>query len=84
MTPTEIKDARHELGLSQWQLATLLGFIGEKGNRRRKVDDMETGVKPPSGPVIRLLIAYLEGYRPSDWDDIVSGRLRPTTEHEFQ
>lgn len=83
MTPENFKTARINLGLSQWQLATLLGLTGAKHTRRRKIEDFETGQQPISGPVSRLITAYLEGYRPAEWEDVVSGKLRPTTEHEF-
>lgn len=71
MTPDEIKAARHELGLTLWQCATLLGYTGD--NRRQMMDDLETGRRVLREPQRRLLEAYLEGYRSIDWDDITEG-----------
>lgn len=82
MNGTNVKEARHQLGLSLWQLATLLGFTGN--SRRAKMQEIETGHRTLGEPSRRLLIAYLEGYRSHDWDDIASGRLRPTTEADFR
>lgn len=82
MSPEEIKAARHQLNLSLWQLATVLGFTG--AGRREKMHEIETGHRQLGEPSRRLLIAYLEGYRSRDWDDIVSGKLRPTTEESFR
>lgn len=65
MTPKEIKDARLKLGLTQSQLAILLGYKGE--NVRAMMHDLETGNKPLREAQKRLLVAYTEGYRPKDW-----------------
>lgn len=65
MTPKDIKDARLKLGLTQSQLAILLGYKGD--NVRAMMHDLETGAKPLREPQMRLLVAYTEGYRPKDW-----------------
>lgn len=62
MTPDQIKQARQSLGLTQTQIAPLLGY----GSQSR-VTDIETGKRNASASVIRLLTAYLDGYRPMDW-----------------
>jgi DNA-binding transcriptional regulator YiaG len=62
MTPYEIREARRQLGLSQAELAPLLGY----GDVAR-VSEIERGVRQPNAAVIRLLCAYLDGYRPQDW-----------------
>lgn len=62
MTPAEIKAARQKLGLTQAGLARVLGY-----STPRKVSDIETGQKKPSASVVRLLRAFLDGYRPDDW-----------------
>lgn len=65
MTPDQIKEARHRLGLSLSELAQMLGYEGQ--HMRTQMDDLETGRRPLRGCQHRLLIAYLEGYRPKDW-----------------
>jgi DNA-binding transcriptional regulator YiaG len=65
MSPDDIKAARHSLGLSLSELAELLGYTGN--HARVQMDDLETGRRPLRECQRRLLQAYLEGYRPSDW-----------------
>lgn len=62
MTPADFRAARQRLGLSQEQLAFMLGY-----RARYTVSDIERGNKAPNGAAVRLLQAYLEGYRPADW-----------------
>lgn len=64
MTPAEIKQARQTLGLTARQLAPLIGYKSPAS-----VYDIEAGRENASGAVIRLLQAYLDGYRPTDWPD---------------
>ena len=67
MTPSELKEARHKLGLSQSELATLLGYDGNRV--REQVYKMEVGLREIREPQRRLVEAYLLGYRPPDWPD---------------
>lgn len=69
MTPNEIADARRQLGLGQEDLARLLGY-----GAAARISELEnvspiTGApkRIPSDTVLRLLQAYLDGYRPADW-----------------
>jgi DNA-binding transcriptional regulator YiaG len=62
MSPAEILRARLMLGLTQAQLAPLLGYRDVT-----RVSELERGVRKPSAAVLRLLRAYLDGYRPPDW-----------------
>jgi transcriptional regulator with XRE-family HTH domain len=62
VTPAEIREARQTLGLTQAELASALGY----GNVSR-VAELERGARVPGGCVVRLLQAFLDGYRPSDW-----------------
>lgn len=62
MTPTDIRAARQRLGLSQEQMALMLGY-----SARYTVSDIERGTKNPSPAAVRLLQAYIDGYRPNDW-----------------
>jgi transcriptional regulator with XRE-family HTH domain len=62
MNPAEFKEARQSLGLDQRQAADLLGY----GNAVR-ISEIEVGKRNPSASVLRLLAAYVDGYRPADW-----------------
>jgi DNA-binding transcriptional regulator YiaG len=62
MTPAEIRAARLSLGLTPEQAAPLLGY-----GARSRISEIETGARNPSAAAARLLRAYLDGYRPSDW-----------------
>lgn len=65
MTPRQVREARRELGLSLDQLAVLLGYQGTQ--RRQQMHDLEEGRRDLRECQRRLLLAYLEGYRPEDW-----------------
>lgn len=67
MTPQQVREARHKLGLSLEQLATLLGYLGTQ--RRQMMWDIENNRRPLREPQERLLLAYLDGYRPDDWPE---------------
>ena len=62
MTPAEIRNAREALALTQGQLAAVMGLRGQSA-----VSEWERGLKNPDGRSVRLLRAYLDGYRPADW-----------------
>ena len=62
MTSDEFKHARKSLGLNQYQAARLLGY-----GAAARISEVERGVKGVSDSVIRLMRAYLDGYRPDDW-----------------
>jgi transcriptional regulator with XRE-family HTH domain len=65
MTPEQIKQTRHQLGLTLTQLGELMGYQGV--NVRVQMDDLETGRRPLRECQRRLLTAYRDGYRPRDW-----------------
>ena len=62
MTPTELKQARKTLGLTPQQMADMLGY-----GAKTRISEIENGKANPSAAVIRLMRAYVDGYRPSDW-----------------
>jgi DNA-binding transcriptional regulator YiaG len=62
MTPTDIKHARKSLGLTQAQIAPLLGYAATP-----RVSELERGERMPGACAVLLLQAYLDGYRPKDW-----------------
>lgn len=62
MTPSAIKHARATLGLTQAQLAPLLGY-----SDKARISELERGAINPGPAVLLLLRAYLGGYRPEAW-----------------
>jgi DNA-binding transcriptional regulator YiaG len=62
MDPTEIRAQRKGLGLTQSQMAHVMGY----GDRTR-ITEIENGRNNPSKSAVRLLKAYVDGYRPADW-----------------
>lgn len=62
MTRDEIKAARKQLGLTQVQLAEVMGY-----NSNTYISRVEGGDRDMSEQAQRLLEAYLSGYRPKDW-----------------
>lgn len=65
MTPKQTKEARQKLGLTTTQMARMLGYKGN--NTRVMMNDIESGKKPLREPQMRLMDAYMSGYRPKDW-----------------
>ncbi len=66
MTPTQLREARRELGLSVRQLAAMLS-VDPDLVRRMEIQIGDEGHRPIRGSIQRLVRAYLDGYRPSDW-----------------
>lgn len=66
MTHTDIKTARNALGLSVSQMAVMLD-TDETSMRRMEMDPSRSTARKPAPRMIRLLVAYLDGYRPADW-----------------
>ena len=65
MTPSDVKQARHQLGLTLEAMARLLGYDGEQA--RGQMHNLESGKRDLRPAQRRLLAAYLSGYRPDDW-----------------
>ena len=61
MTPAELRAAQEKLGLSQTQLARVLG-IDPRSYRR-----LIKGDRAVSGPIQRVVEALLAGWRPDNW-----------------
>lgn len=64
--PDEIKAARHALGLTVADMARML----ETDTKTMRCLEAHTGAnmyRPPAPRMVRLLEAYLAGYRPADW-----------------
>lgn len=64
MDNDEFRTIRGRLGLTQAQLATVLGYP-----RAMQVSEIERPSNPRPVPrhVAKLMVAYDEGYRPKDW-----------------
>lgn len=62
----EIRKARVRLGLTQAQLAYLLDTDPQSVRRWEMAPDATTHRKVPVR-AMRLIRAYLSGYRPEDW-----------------
>ena len=71
MTPTDFREARRKLGLTQVQAATLLGY-----GASTRVSEIECGERTPDKCKLRLLRAYLDGYRPADWPTATTERTK--------
>lgn len=65
-TPMVLRGARTELGLSVMQMAALLETDAQTIRRMEQTPLAKTFRKPASR-MVRLLRAYLCGYRPKDW-----------------
>ena len=66
MTPPEIKQARHTLGLSVADLARLLDTDPQTVRRMEQSETAST-FRRPAPRMVRLVQAYMMGYRPPDW-----------------
>lgn len=66
MTPSEISAARKELGLNQAQFASVMD-TDPRGIRALESPAGTARHRSPPVRFVRLLEAYLSGYRPDDW-----------------
>jgi transcriptional regulator with XRE-family HTH domain len=84
MTPDEFKRARRDLGLTFEQMAMMLGYEGEQA--KSQVHHMENGRRGIRPAQRRLVAAYLAGYRPGDWPELLAvctpKALRPASAPE--
>lgn len=65
MTPDQIRQARQTLGLSPSDLGRMLGVSPTRAIQT--LSDWQNGRRIMDEGRARLLRAYLDGYRPSDW-----------------
>ena len=61
MTPERLKRIRKELGISQTELALLIGRKGKKKNMHKNVYDWEKGTVEIPGPSAKLLEYIAQG-----------------------
>ena len=66
MTPSELKSARKSLGLTTAQPGAMLDTDAQTIRRMEQRGDANT-FRSPAPRMLRLLRAYLDGYRPADW-----------------
>lgn len=66
MPPAEVAAARRQLGLTQEELGRMLCTDKQSVRRWEMSPDSSTARRPPRYAV-RLIRAYLTGYRPIDW-----------------
>ena len=66
MTPQQIKNARLQLGLSVTEASELFEMT-EIDIRRLELNENAKTLRKPPVRFIKLLNAYLSGYRPSNW-----------------
>jgi len=66
LTHDEIKAAREALGLSLSEFAELLD-TDKTTTRRLEMEPSHNTARAPAPRMVRLIRAYLEGYRPFDW-----------------
>lgn len=66
MTPEEFKQARITLGLTQQQMADMLDS-DRHAVRKTEQDASTSTYRKPAPRMVRLMKAYLSGYRPDDW-----------------
>ena len=66
MTSAEIKAVRQWLGITVSQLAVLLD-TDPQTIRRMEQSETSNTFRKPAPRMVRLLRAYLDGYRPADW-----------------
>jgi transcriptional regulator with XRE-family HTH domain len=61
VTPTEFREARQSLGLTQAQMAAVLHLTSGHVSR------IERGVRAAPSPAVPYIAALLAGYRPAEW-----------------
>lgn len=68
MSPEQIKEARQSLGLSVAGLARMIETDAQTV-RRMEMDPGANTARKPAVRMVRLISAYLDGYRPDDWPE---------------
>ena len=66
MTPKALKEARQSLGLSVAEMAAMLETDAQTV-RRMEMASTRSTAREPAARMVRLIEAYLSGYRPPDW-----------------
>jgi DNA-binding transcriptional regulator YiaG len=66
MTPEEFRSARNALGLSQNQLAHLLG-CDERTIRKWESEEGRKDARAPNPIAVRVMGWFASGFRPPEW-----------------
>lgn len=67
MTPEQIRAARQRLGLSTSQMGAMLDINDTRTYRAYEAPETAAMHRSPPARFLRLMRAYLDGYRPRDW-----------------
>lgn len=68
MKPSEVKNARRNLELSVSEFAQMLDTDAST-IRKMELTEGSSQYRIPAPRMIRLITAYMEGYRPIDWPE---------------
>jgi len=69
MTPMQIKETRQKLGLSVAQFGKMLD-TDSSTIRKMEIGQDKSTHRKPAPRMVRLIEAYLSGYRPIDWPSV--------------
>lgn len=61
----DLRAIREQFGFDRGQMGYMLGFVGATANDQ--IFRLECGERRLRAPSNRILLAYLDGYRPPDW-----------------
>ncbi len=67
MNHVEIKESRQSLGLTLRELADMLDTDAQSVRRMEMDPTHAVTARTPAPRMVRLIRAYLDGYRPEDW-----------------
>ena len=67
MRPDEFRAIRRTMGLTQAQLADLLGYANAATVAAFETNPAAKSTRPIPPLLVRLMRAYEAGYRPADW-----------------
>jgi DNA-binding transcriptional regulator YiaG len=68
MTPSSVKASRRFLKLSVSQFALMLDTDAST-IRKMELSEGSSQYRRPAPRMIRLIVAYINGYRPQDWPE---------------
>jgi DNA-binding transcriptional regulator YiaG len=66
MTPNDVKYARQTLGLTLKDFSVMLDTDAST-IRKMELNEESSQYRRPAPRMVRLIMAYLKGYRPPDW-----------------